>query len=39
MKEGIEHLYRREVNGKVMIDDALMERIVAYYREYGAEED
>ena len=39
MKEVIEHLYRREVNGKVMIDDALMERIDAYYREYGAEED
>ena len=39
MKEVIEHLYKREVNGKVIIDDALMERIDAYYREYGAEED
>ncbi|MDO4614793.1 MAG: orotate phosphoribosyltransferase [Lachnospiraceae bacterium] len=37
MKEVIEHLYKREVGGKVLIDDAMMEAINAYYAQYGAE--
>lgn len=35
MKEVTEYLYNREVNGKVVIDDAMMEKIKAYYAEYG----
>ena len=35
MKEVVEHLYNREVGGKVVIDDAMMEKINAYYAEYG----
>ena len=36
MKEVIEHLYNRPYKGKVIIDDALMASIDAYYRQYGA---
>ena len=36
MQDVIECLYNREYEGKVIIDDALMERIDAYYKEYGA---
>jgi len=35
MKEVIEHLHNREIGGKVVIDDAMMEKINAYYAEYG----
>ena len=36
MKDVIECLYNRECEGRVIIDDALMERIDAYYEQYGA---
>ena len=35
MKDVIECLYNRECEGRVIIDDALMERIDAYYEQYG----
>lgn len=35
MAEVIEHLYNREVNGKVLIDDEMKARINKYYEEYG----
>ena len=37
MKEVVEHLYNREVGGKIVIDDAMMEKINAYYAEYGVQ--
>ena len=37
MKEVVEYLYNREVGGKVVIDDAMMEKIYAYYAEYGVQ--
>ncbi|MBP5489115.1 MAG: orotate phosphoribosyltransferase [Lachnospiraceae bacterium] len=37
MKEVTEFLYNREVQGKVVIDDAMMEKINAYYEEYGVQ--
>lgn len=36
MKEVIEYLYNREINGKVIIDDEIIERINDYYKQYGA---
>ena len=36
MKDVIECLHNREYEGRVIIDDALMERIDAYYEQYGA---
>ena len=36
MKDVSECLYNREYEGRVIIDDALMERIDAYYEQYGA---
>ena len=36
MKDVIECLYNREYEGRVIIDDALMERIDEYYEQYGA---
>ena len=36
MKDVIECLYNREYEGRVIIDHALMERIDAYYEQYGA---
>jgi len=36
MQEVIEHLYNKEVGGKVVINDEIKERIDAYYEEYGA---
>lgn len=36
MDEVIQALYNREVNGKVYIDDAMMEKISGYRVEYGA---
>lgn len=35
MEEVVEHLYNRECNGKVLIDDALKASIDAYYEQYG----
>lgn len=35
MKEVIEYLYNKEVNGKVIIDDEIKSRIDNYYKEYG----
>ena len=35
MAEGVECLYNREYNGKVMIDDTLKAEIDAYYDTYG----
>ena len=36
MQEVIEHLYNKEVGGKVVINDEIKERIDKYYEEYGA---
>ena len=36
MAEVVEHLYNRECNGKVVIDDTLKSAIDAYYEQYGA---
>jgi orotate phosphoribosyltransferase len=36
MAEVVEHLYNKECNGKVVIDDALKAAIDAYYEQYGA---
>ena len=35
MAEVVEHLYNRECNGKVVIDDTLKAAIDAYYEQYG----
>jgi len=37
MKEVISYLYRREIGGRVLIDDDLMQAIDSYYELYGAE--
>lgn len=36
MKEVVEYLYNKEINGKVVIDDEIKSRIDDYYKEYGA---
>ena len=36
MSEVVECLYNKEVNGEVLIDDALKAAIDAYYEQYGA---
>lgn len=36
MQDVVEHLYNREYNGKVIIDNALKAAIDAYYAQYGA---
>ena len=36
MEEVIEHLYNKPCQGKVVIDDAMKEKIDAYYAKYGA---
>lgn len=36
LDEVIEHLHNREVDGRVVLDDAMLGRIEAYRREYGA---
>ena len=38
MKEVVEVLYNHPVNGKVVMDDRMMEEIRAYYQKYGVEE-
>ncbi len=35
MEEVVEHLYNKEYNGKVIIDDAIKAAIDAYYEQYG----
>lgn len=36
MEEVVEALYNREVNGQVLIDDAMKQKLDAYYLQYGA---
>ena len=36
MEEVVEHLYNRNYNGRVLIDDTMKESIEAYYAQYGA---
>lgn len=36
MEEVIEHLYNKEINGKVLINDEMKARIEEYYKIYGA---
>lgn len=36
MEEVVEHLYNKEYNGKVIIDDTIKAAIDAYYEQYGA---
>lgn len=36
MDEVVEYLYNKEINGKVIIDDEMKNRIDDYYKEYGA---
>lgn len=35
MREVVEHLYNKEVNGRVLIDDEMKNKIEEYYKEYG----
>ncbi|MFA9464241.1 MAG: orotate phosphoribosyltransferase [Velocimicrobium sp.] len=35
MKEVVEHLYNKEYNGRVVIDDTMKEAINRYYEQYG----
>lgn len=35
MAEVVEYLYNKKVNGKVLIDDKMKEKIEDYYKEYG----
>ena len=35
MPEVMEYLYNKEINGKVVIDDNIKEKLEAYYKEYG----
>ena len=37
MKEVVEELYNKEIDGRVVIDDAMLASIRAYFGEYGAE--
>ncbi|MBQ2083501.1 MAG: orotate phosphoribosyltransferase [Lachnospiraceae bacterium] len=39
MKDVVEYLYGREVNGRVLIDDEMKARIDEYYSIYGIKED
>ena len=36
LDEIVEHLHGREIDGTVVVDDAMLERINAYRAEYGA---
>ena len=36
MDEVVEHLHGREIEGRIVLDDALVERIAGYRAEYGA---
>jgi orotate phosphoribosyltransferase len=35
MEEGVEHLYNRTCQGRVVIDDAIKAAIDRYYEQYG----
>ena len=35
MEEVVEHLYNRECQGRIVIDDTLKEAIDQYYKQYG----
>ncbi len=37
MDEVVEHLYNKECNGRIVIDDTIKTAIDAYYEQYGAE--
>ena len=37
MREVVEHLHGRELDGRIVIDDALKARLDAYYEQWGAE--
>lgn len=37
MQDVVEHLYKKEYKGKVIIDDAMKAAIDAYYEQYGAQ--
>lgn len=37
IREVVAHLYNREINGKVYLDDATYEKILAYWKIYGME--
>ena len=37
MKDVTSYLHGKEINGRVLIDDDMMDKINAYYKEYGAE--
>ena len=37
MAEVVEHLYNKECQGKVIIDDDMKAAIDAYYKQYGAQ--
>lgn len=39
MEEVTEHLYNREYNGKIVIDDQIKAALAAYYQQYGAAKD
>ena len=36
MQEVVEHLYNREINGRVLLDDTMKKAIDQYYEQYGA---
>lgn len=36
MEEVVEYLYNKEINGRILIDDTMKERIEEYYKIYGA---
>ena len=38
MDEVVEHLYNKECNGRIVIDDTIKTAIDAYYEQYGAEQ-
>lgn len=37
MEEVVEYLYKKNINGKVIIDDKMKDRINEYYKEYGVD--
>ena len=37
MKDVVEELYNKEIDGRVVIDDEMLNSIKTYFAEYGAE--
>ena len=37
MKDVVEELYNKEIDGRVVIDDEMLKNIKTYFAEYGAE--